>query len=389
MATGIYKRGNIWWIRYTGIDGLQKRERSGNKFQDASLLLAQRKNDIRQNKEPEIKSIPNHLFPELTEKYLDWIAGRQASAKVKGYVIGQLKEIFGTLPLKKFNTAIVEQLQTDLINKKYKASSNNKVLNVLKAMFTKAVEWEMVEETVLKRIRKVKPMKDEEKRLRYLSIEECPILISACEPHLQPIVITALNTGMRRGEIFRLKWTNVDLKNGFILLDKTKNGERREIPINNTLKRVLQGLTRRLDIPLVFFNQDTGNPYQDIKRAFATAKKRVETLKCPDCDYRKPRLKTKDEAGSCPKCGAKVAVIKGIEDFHFHDLRHTFASHCIMAGVDITTLSKLLGHKSLKMTLRYAHLAPSHLVKAVNILDKFLNSKKMISTIIAQRFITH
>ncbi len=249
MATGIYKRGNVWWIRYTVIDGQQKRERSGDKFQDARLLLAQRKNAIGHNKEPEIKSIPNHLFPELTEKYLDWIAGRQASAKVKGYIIGQLKKVFGTLPLRKFNTAIVEQLQTDLINKEYKASSNNKVLNVLKAMFAKAVEWEMVEEAVLKRIRKVKPMRDEEKRLRYLSIEECPILVSACEPHLQPIVITALNTRMRRGEIFGLKWTNVDLKNGFILLNKTKNGERREIPINNTLKRVLQDLTRRQSWP--------------------------------------------------------------------------------------------------------------------------------------------
>lgn len=88
MATGIYKRGNVWWIRYTGTDGRQKRERSGNKFQDASLLLAHRKNAIGQNKEPEIKSIPNHSFPELAEKYLDWIAGRQASARVKGYIIG-------------------------------------------------------------------------------------------------------------------------------------------------------------------------------------------------------------------------------------------------------------------------------------------------------------
>jgi integrase len=88
------------------------------------------------------------------------------------------------------------------------------------------------------------------------------------------------------------------------------------------------------------------------------------------------------------KCGAQVAVIKGIEDFHFHDLRHTFAYHCIMAGVDITALSKLLGHKSLKMTLRYAHLAPSHLVRAVNILDKAINNK-MISTKLAQCILSH
>jgi hypothetical protein len=148
--------------------------------------------------------------------------------------------------------------------------------------------------------------------------------------------------------------------------------------INNTLREVLQRSTRCLDIPHVFFNQDTGKPYQDIKRAFAPAKKRVEPMKCPDCDYRKPRLKTKYEAGSCSKCGTKLAVIKGIEDSQY--LRHTCASHCVLAGVDITTLSKLLGHKSLKMTLRYAHIVPSYLVKAVDILDKFLNGKKTIST---------
>jgi len=74
----------------------------------------------------------------------------------------------------------------------------------------------------------------------------------------------------------------------------------------------------------------------------------------------------------------KVAVINGIQDFHFHDLRHTFASHLIMAGVDITTVKELLGHKTLTMTLRYAHLAPSHKVKAVDVLDNTLNGKPTI-----------
>jgi len=72
-----------------------------------------------------------------------------------------------------------------------------------------------------------------------------------------------------------------------------------------------------------------------------------------------------------------------IQDFHLHDLRHTFASHLVMAGVEITTISRLLGHKSLTMTLRYAHLAPSHLVKADNILDNALN-EKTISKKLAQ-----
>ncbi len=217
-------------------------------------------------------------------------------------------------------------------------------------MFNKAVEWEMVGSETLKRIRKVKPLKDEGKRLRYLSKEECQALINACDPHVKPIVITALNTGMRRGEILGLKWEQVDLKHGFILLDKTKNGDRREIPINNTLEAIFldKNLIRPIDIPYVFYDAITGKPYQNVKRSFYTACKRV-----------------------------------GIKDFHFHDLRHTFASQLVMAGVDITTVSRLLGHKSLSMTLRYSHLAPSHMVKAVDVLDTVLNGK-LISTKLAQ-----
>ena len=88
---------------------------------------------------------------------------------------------------------------------------------------------------------------------------------------------------------------------------------------------------------------ETGKPYQNINRAFATALRRVK-----------------------------------IQDFRFHDLRHTFASHLVMGGVDITTVSRLLGHKSLKMTLRYAHLSPSHIVNAVNVLDRVISGTPTI-----------
>lgn len=385
MATGIYKRGKVWWIRYTGLDGKQKRESSNSEEHKAAVsLLADRQKTISGGKEPEIKKIPNYTFRELAAKYQAWIEGRQNSAKIKGYIIGQLLAVFGDIQLKRFNTAMADQLQTDLISKKYKPSSNNKVLNILKHMFSKAVEWDMVDEDILKRIRKVKPLRDDGKRLRYLSKEESQVLISACDPHLKPVVIAALNTGMRRGEILGLKWDeHIDLRHGFILLNKTKNGERREIPINKTLRTVLQGLTRRLDVPYVFFDSINGNPYQNLKRSFKTALKKVEIQKCPDCNYQKPRLKSKEEAEKCHQCNVKMVVFKGVDDFHFHDLRHTFASHLVMAGVDITTVSKLLGHKSLTMTLRYSHLAPSHMVKAVDILDSALN-EKTISTKLAQ-----
>ncbi len=91
----------------------------------------------------------------------------------------------------------------------------------------------------MKRIRKVKNFKESNQRLRFLSIEEAQQLISVCDEHLKPIVITVLHTGMRRGVILKLTWDNVDLVHGFITLIETKNGERREIPINETLRQTL------------------------------------------------------------------------------------------------------------------------------------------------------
>ncbi|MHB8232054.1 MAG: site-specific integrase [bacterium] len=167
-----------------------------------------------------------------------------------------------------------------------------------------------------------------------MSEEEADTLISNCEPYLRPIVVTALNTGMRKGEILSLTWDRVDLKNRIILLDKTKNGERREIPVNDTLYRALSGLTRRLDIKLVFPNPETLKQYYDLKGTFGRALAKSH-----------------------------------ITDFRFHDLRHTFASRLVMKGIDLTTVKELLGHKDVKMTLRYAHLAPAHIRKAVEILD--------------------
>jgi len=340
MAKGIYRRGNIYWIRYAGLDGRIIRESSGStKFRDAEFLLIQRRNDIKEGKQPEVKRIANHTFHELVEQYSKW-AERQRCFKSKIYFIKQLSEAFGHLPLRRFNTMLLEQYQTERLQKGNKPATVNRLLATLKHMFTKAVEWDMVEEETLKRIRRVRFLEENNKRLRYLSKEECQTLINCCDKHLKPIVICALNTGMRKSEILNLKWDNVDLKHGFILLDRTKNGERREIPINDTLRMNLDSLIRRLDTPYVFYDPSTGKPYQDIKRSFHTALRKA-----------------------------------GIRDFHFHDLRHTFASHLVMAGVDLTTVKELLGHKTLTMTLRYAHLAPSHKVKAVDILDNVLGAK--------------
>lgn len=338
---GIYKRGNVYWIRYARLDGRIIRESSkSEKFKDAEDLLIKRKQSIREGKMPEAKKvIKNHIFQDLCKEYRKW-AERQRSYSSKQFFIAHLEDKFGLLPLRRFNTMMVEQFQTEEIQNQKKPATINRYIATLSHMFTKAVEWEMVEEESLKRIRKAKLLPENNRRLRYLSRDESQNLIRAANNYLKPIVITALNTGMRRGEILGLKWDQVDLKHGFILLDITKNGERREIPINGTLSITLKGITRRLDVPYVFYDPKTGKAYQDVKKSFHSACKRAK-----------------------------------IRDFHFHDLRHTFASQLVMAGVDLTTVKELLGHKTLTMTLRYAHLAPSHKVKAVDVLDGVLNEK--------------
>jgi len=340
---GLYRRGKIFWFTIMQ-DGkrIQLSTKTDNKKLAEKAYAKVLIGFQEEQKSEQVCSRQRFTFSELAERYSSWAEGRQRSWKSsKEYMVKQLTRRFMNCDLEYFTTRTIEQFQTERLKKGNKPATANRLLATLSHMFTKAVDWDMIDEVALKGIRRVKLLPENNKRLRYLSKEECNNLRDACDEHLRPIVVTALNTGCRKGEILSLRWdTHIDLRHGFILLDKTKNGERREIPINGTLKAVFQGLARRIDIPYVFFDHATGKPYKDVKKSFSTA---------------------------CRK--------GGIKDFRFHDLRHTFASHLVMAGVDITTVKELLGHKDIKMTLRYAHLAPSHKVKAVDVLDNTLNGK--------------
>lgn len=352
---GIFKRGRIYWITYMGLDGQQKWESTKSSLKaDADYLLACRKKEVAEGTAPVVqKRNRNFTFNDLAEKYKTFCQNQKGHQK-KESLLNKLVQEFGAVKLINFNLAMIEGYQARRLSEARpplkgketprppaRPATVNRSLEVLKHAFTKAYDWEMIPEEVLKRLRKVKKTAENNRRLRYLSIEESRNLVDAAENHLKPILITALNTGMRRGEILNLQWDQVDLKHGFILLteEMTKTERRREIPINTVLREVLQKQIRRLDVPHVFYDPETGKPYQDVKRSFGTACRRV-----------------------------------GIRDFRFHDLRHTFASQLVMNGVDITAVSKLLGHTTLTMTLRYAHLAPDHLKNAVDVLSRLQSS---------------
>jgi len=335
---GIYWRGNVLWIRYAGLDGKMIFESAQtDKMKKAEDLLHKRKAAIASGKMPEItKRIENHSFGELCDEYLKW-AERQRSYFQKTYIIKQLRERFGAIPLRRFDTRIVEQFQTERISIKNKPATCNRLVGTLKHMFTKAYDWNWTDEETLKRIRKVKLLEERNRRLRYLSPQETRSLIAACSDHVRPIVTVLLNTGMRKSEVLALTWEQVDLRNGLILLHDTKNADRREVPINETVRRVLSGIVRRVDIPWVFYNPQTDGRYNSIWKSFDHACKKAK-----------------------------------IRDFHVHDCRHAFASALVMSGADLVTVKELLGHRDIKMTLRYAHLAPSHRSKAVEMLDQVL-----------------
>ena len=175
---------------------------------------------VKQKQEPIIN---NSTFSELADKYLEWCDGRQKSFSRKKVIVKILNNYLKNKLIQDISIEELEIIQSDYIKSGHSINYVNNIIKILKAMFTKAYDWELISEDVLKRVRKVKQLKGENKRLRYLSDDEIERLINACGKEIKPIVITALNTGMRKSEILHLTWDRVDLKNRIILLDKTKN----------------------------------------------------------------------------------------------------------------------------------------------------------------------
>lgn len=244
-----------------------------------------------------------------------------------------------------------ERLNTPTRGGKARALATwNNELAVLSSMFKYAKKAKLIPANPFKE-EDAESLKEKHNnaRLRFLTEAEIPLLLDACATHLKPIVETDLLTGLRRGEIFGLEWDMIVAGQIHLPGWLTKNGAPRVIPVSDRLAEVLAAQRRKnhLKSKYVFCNENGGRVL-DIRAAFQ---------------------------GACRRAG--------LENFRFHDLRHTFASHLVMKGVSLRVVQELLGHKDTKTTMRYAHLAPGYLEAGVNSLNDLLTIPQVVARALA------
>lgn len=272
-----------------------------------------------------------------------------------------------------------EKWRIDRINAGIKPITVNRDIAALKGFFTKAKEWGFIKTNPLAEF-KLKKIDDQERK-RYLTeaeeirfrkalddreqeikdardranlwrkarhYEQWPDLnLKNFADHIKPMILLTINTGLRRDEVFSLRWRDIDFATATLTVVSmnAKSSKSRQIPLNEEALSTLEKWRNdkmvinhchydELSHQLVFPNQH-GKKFNNIKRTWAT-----------------------------------LIAMASIEDFHFHDLRHHFASCLVMAGVDLNTVRELLGHKNITMTLRYSHLSPKHKAEAVAKLGK-------------------
>ena len=274
-------------------------------------------------------------FACLADTYIDDYAKvKKRSWKTDYYLVkSSMKPFFGTMTCAAIRSLDVERYVKHRLDEGVSKATANRCVQILRVMFNLAIDWGYLNDNP---VRKVKLFSEKDNlKERVLTGDEELRLLDASLAHMRPIIICALHTGMRRGEILGLRWDQVDFGNGTIRVDKAKSGKPRFIPINGTLL----GLLRRQQIEhpgaeFVFPSFRTGRAFFKVDKAFKRA--------------------------------CKLASITGLR---FHDLRHTFASRLIARGVDIITVKELLGHSSVRITERYTHSLSEQRRRAVGQLD--------------------
>lgn len=302
---------------------------------------------------------PDRLFENFViETFLPFSEANKRSFRGDVSVCRALVKAFKSKTLRQITPPVIETFKQELLakpivfeNKKKKTRTERKRtfatvnyhVRILSKIFSMAVDAEILESNPCRRVRMLRL---DNKRTRVLSDEEEERLLLALNKNklVQEIVTLALHTGLRRGEIFNLAWSDVDFARRVIVIQQSKSGNKRTVPMNSTVSELLKNMIRRGD--LVFPSPRTGVRLDDIKRSFGSAVREAK-----------------------------------IDNLRFHDLRHTSATRMADAGADAFTLMRILGHSDIRMTSRYTHATDSAIRRAVETLDKLVFSDESVTNL--------
>ncbi len=241
------------------------------------------------------------------------------------------KTTLGDLPVSQITAQKIEAGRATLIEQGKTPATANRYAAFLRRLCSLAVRDGILDASPFRQIR---ALKEPSGRTRYLTDEEAKKLLEKLpQPSDKAAVIVALNTGLRRAECLRLRWDNIDPDHQVVTVYKTKSGKPRSIPLNDAAMNAIRGLNSWMTSVWLFPSDNPATPID------------------PDNFYHRVFL---------PAC--KEAKL---DDVGFHTLRHSFASHLSMAGTDLYTIQRLLGHSTIRMTERYAHLSPTYLKNTV------------------------
>lgn len=328
------KGSGEWWICYHDADGRRRREKAGTKAVALRLYIKRKQQALEGVKLPENLKTRKTTFGELMDAALEYTSQNTPEGGEKRYKcrMSLIRDSFGAVPA---DSITPEELSRWLTEQKKKNDWRPATANRYKAFFSLCFRLGMQNgKCKTNPARLVKRLPEDNERTRFLSDEEeeriREVIERDCPEHLPELDI-ALHCGMRQGEQYKLLWSDVDLDGPRAKLRKTKNKSTRYAPLNEVARKALLQLTEGIEEDQeCLFMGERGAP------------------------LKKPRY-----------WWDKVIREAGIEDFHWHDLRHTFASRLVMAGVDLRTVAQLLGHKTLQMVMRYSHLSQSHELGAV------------------------
>jgi integrase len=334
---GVFKKKNGSWNIDYYYGSRRVREKTGDSKGEAEKALSIRKAQIAEDRFGYRSSRSFPPFREFAKKYRVFAeANKKCFRANEQYRIAQLEAYFGNLRISEITNWDAEQLKAHL-SKSVAPATVNRLIGNARHMFSMAMKWEGLPRNPFSGI-KLLPVPDVTQRI--LTSEEELRLLKACDkiraPHLNSFITLALNTGMRRGEILGLKWNQLDLEQRIVLVEnsKTKSSNRR-IPMNESVRGLLTKLKADHQGDLVFpSHRKKGHPFRDPKVAFR-----------------------------------KAVRLSGIQHIRFHDLRHTFATRLVRAGVDLITVQQLLGHAKIVTTARYVHSLADAKIEAVRRLD--------------------